>query len=234
MKKSIFFLFFFIVSLFFSINLFSSQVADNNNGGTLVIYRTCKYPTSIAFNPMLFVDGEDTGVIFKCMQPRKKILFQQSLFPGIHTVKVQVMGGLGAKRQILKGPNGSYEYEVNFNLSEGEEKNFLIRYLEDGVGAGAIFGVIGAAIESSVNEPSHGIYLEEQSAECIRKKGKKCAPFTPNLIETSKSRSQDNLEKNTNAKDSVEIELQKLKDLFDKGLISRKVYEEKQKDLLGL
>ena len=233
MKKSIFFLFFVIFNLFFSINLFSSQ-ATNNNNGTLVIYRTCKYPTSIAMNPMLFIDGEDTGVTFKCMQPRKKVFFQQSLSPGNHSVKVQVMGGLGKNRQILKFPGGSYEYEVNFDLSKGEEKNFLIRYIEDGTGVGAIFGVLGAAIEASVNDLAHGIYLEEQSAECIRKKGKKCAPFTPNLIEISKSGNQDKLEKTPNVKESVEKELQKLKDLFDKGLISKKVYEEKQKDLLGL
>ena len=93
---------------------------------------------------------------------------------------------------------------------------------------------MGAAIEASVNDLAQGIYLEEQSAECIRKKGKKCAPFTPNLIETSKSGNQDKLEKTPNVKESVEKELQKLKDLFDKGLISKKVYEEKQKDLLGL
>ena len=55
-----------------------------------------------------------------------------------------------------------------------------------------------------------------------------------NLCSFTKSGNQDKLEKTPNVKESVEKELQKLKDLFDKGLISKKVYEEKQKDLLGL
>ena len=52
-----------------------------------------------------------------------------------------------------------------------------------------------------------------------------------NISDISEDKSEKSSKKEIN---SIENELTKLKDLFDKGLISKEVYEEKQKKLLGL
>ena len=68
----------------------------------------------------------------------------------------------------------------------------------------------------------------------MKNKGKNCLPFEkPQVISTPiQNITKENVMDSTVL--SVEEQLVKLKKLFDAGLISKEVYEAKQKDLLGL
>ena len=76
---------------------------------------------------------------------------------------------------------------------------------------------------------SRSYRLGEQS-----KLGKKVTYINPTDIEENKSTSEKALKVKRSADQDIESELTKIKELFEKGLITQEVYEAKQKEILGL
>ena len=235
---------FIFYSLIFVCHLWASTVFSNPTSegfGKVVVMRTCKYPTSIAMNPDLYInDNEEILATLKCMQPRKKLSYEAELQPGSNKIMVNVKGGIGKNKVVLEdGKGNKYQDEISFDIKGGETKYFLTRYFEDSnSGVGAIFGALGAAIEQAVEGvPDRGVYLEEQTKSCIESKGKKCPPIqvvqsTPKNNSIEKNELKNEITKTTEKDLSIEEQLINLKNLYDKGLISKEVYEEKQAKIL--
>tara|TARA_B100000900_G_C20438779_1_gene658130 strand:- start:126 stop:845 length:720 start_codon:yes stop_codon:yes gene_type:complete len=230
-----------IILLSSSLISFSENLKTDENFSKglskIIIARTCKFPTS-AYTINFYINDNEQLAKLKCNPPKKLLSFEHELNPGEHNLKINYLTGLGKNRKVLVDYQGnSWEAEKKVNLSQGQTRYFVARWFQDQrSGAGNAFGLIGAAIEQAVEGVSReGLFFEEQSADCvIKNKGKNCLPFEkPQVISTPiQNITKENVMDSTAL--SVEEQLVKLKKLFDAGLISKEVYEAKQKDLLGL
>ena len=112
------------------------------------------------------------------------------------------------------------ESTITFRVKAGESYKLAVASRKSNFWSGMVGGALGVGlIWSSALEASF------QSTEG--------GTFGIALIETSETKSSPITKPNGNViKNNVEEELNKLKDLYDKGLIDEDVYKEMQKELL--
>ena len=226
--------FFIFLTIFLNI-VFAGNLSSQSsyeNMSKIVIIRTCKYPTS-AYPINFLINSNEIEAPLKCMNPRKKLIHEIEVPSGKNEMIINFMMGLGKNRKVLVDIQGNrWESKKSIDVRPNETRYFVARWFQDSnSGIGAIFGALGAAIEESVEGKTRvGLYFEEQSKECIlQNKGKNCLPLDPSerkVVENVKS------EKNKEVYSSIEEQLTKLKELFDKGLISKEVYEKRQAIIL--
>tara|TARA_A100001234_G_scaffold189464_1_gene175091 strand:- start:1362 stop:1955 length:594 start_codon:yes stop_codon:yes gene_type:complete len=127
------------------------------------------------------------------------------------------------KSKIIKVPTGKNvlyvsgfgipgQSSVSFEAKFGEKYSFIIAPRSSSYWAGFFGGVIGNAIESDLSSEGGGFRIALQSTSEIQKVNKDDAK--------------------NNASD-LEEELAKLKNLYQKGLITEEVYKMRQKELIS-
>ena len=127
------------------------------------------------------------------------------------------------KSKIIKVPTGKNvlyvsgfgipgQSSVSFEAKFGEKYTFIIAPRSSSYWAGFFGGVIGNAIESDLSSEGGGFRIALQSTSEIQKVNKDDAK--------------------NNASD-LEEELAKLKNLYQKGLITEEVYKMRQKELIS-
>ena len=142
----------------------------------------------------------------------------------------------------FKVPAGMNTIYVNQNLTVGQSSvafdarpnetyTFNVYYRQESYWAGLYGGYLGQAMESSVSgETTGGTFGIKMTSTTFNPSLD--SPKEP-LLETSETKvpviEKIIEDKNTN---NLEEELNKLKDLFEKGLIDEDVYKEMQKELL--
>ena len=127
------------------------------------------------------------------------------------------------KSKIIKVPTGKNvlyvsgfgipgQSSVSFEAKFGEKYTFIIAPRSSSYWAGFFGGVIGNAIESDLSSEGGGFRIALQSTSEIQKVNK------------------DDAKNNTS---DLEEELAKLKNLYQKGLITEEIYKMRQKELIS-
>lgn len=127
------------------------------------------------------------------------------------------------KSKIIKVPTGKNvlyvsgfgipgQSSVSFEAKFGEKYSFIIAPRSSSYWAGFFGGVIGNAIESDLSSEGGGFRIALQSTSEIQKVNK------------------DDAKNNTS---DLEEELAKLKNLYQKGLITEEIYKMRQKELIS-
>ena len=127
------------------------------------------------------------------------------------------------KSKIIKVPTGKNvlyvsgfgipgQSSVSFEAKFGEKYSFIIAPRSSSYWAGFFGGVIGNAIESDLSSEGGGCRIALQSTSEIQKVNK------------------DDAKNNTS---DLEEELAKLKNLYQKGLITEEIYKMRQKELIS-
>ena len=101
---------------------------------------------------------------------------------------------------------------MSFEAKFGEKYSFIIAPRSSSYWAGFFGGVIGNAIESDLSSEGGGFRIALQSTSEIQKVNK------------------DDAKNNTS---DLEEELAKLKNLYQKGLITEEIYKMRQKELIS-
>ena len=117
---------------------------------------------------------------------------------------------------------------VSFYAMPNETYTFNVYWRQEGYWAGLALGYyVGTSLESSLAGPTEGGQFGIVMTDTTFK-------AKQSDIEENKSTSEKALKVKRSADQDIESELTKIKELFEKGLITQEVYETKQKEILGL
>ena len=220
----------FLISLICSSSFFFSGTSYSNednfsNNSKIYIAREKGYWT-MYFRSIIYLNGERLG---KIKNGRKMII--ENVQEGRNVLVVDSEEG-------KSGREGQWKHELVFNIDKGESKYFFVDFFWDGQepSASAAIPLLGIFDEGANSELAGIKFLKITKDLWESRKGKVDVVSSTlsnqvNISDISEDKSEKSSKKEIN---SIENELTKLKDLFDKGLISKEVYEEKQKKLLGL
>ena len=210
-------------SFFFSGTLYSNE--DNFSDNSKIYLAREKGYWTMYHRTVIYLNGERLG---KIKNGRKMII--ENVQEGRNILVVD--------SEVKEGTEGQWKHEVVFNLDKGESKYFFVDIFWDGQepSASAAIPLLGIFDEGGNSKLAGVKFLKITKDLWESRKGKVdvvSSTFSNqvNISDISEDKSEKSSKKETS---SIENELMKLKDLFEKGLITKEVYEEKQKKLLGL